>query len=105
MGSTVHLHVVPFDSFFPTLSSSFNVSSEVCMVFDVRSFFYAFWKTPHQQTDLVDVNKHPEYVSTGGGFGPVADDGYGVSYIIGGDHTISFHISSKVSCPTTVRDT
>jgi len=58
-------------------------------------------QTPQQQTDLVDVNKHPEYVSAGGGFGPVADDGYGVSYIIGGDHTISFHISSKVSCPTT----
>lgn len=58
-------------------------------------------QTPHQQTDLVDVNKHPEYVSTGGGFGPVADDGYGVSYIIGGDHTISFHISSKVPCTTT----
>jgi len=58
-------------------------------------------QTPHQQTDLIDVNKHPEYVSCGGGFGPVADDGYGVSYIIGGDHTISFHISSKVTCPTT----
>ncbi|KFD58677.1 hypothetical protein M513_00370 [Trichuris suis] len=58
-------------------------------------------QTPQQQTTLVDTNKYPEFVSAGGGFGPVADDGYGVSYIIAGDHVISYHISAKVSCPTT----
>ena len=30
-----------------------------------------------------------------GGFGPVADDGYGVSYMVAGDKTVFFHISSK----------
>ncbi|KRX42769.1 Carnitine O-palmitoyltransferase 1, liver isoform, partial [Trichinella sp. T6] len=58
-------------------------------------------QTPQQQTDLVDTRKYPDYVSAGGGFGPVADDGYGISYIIGGENIISFHISSKRYCETT----
>ena len=33
----------------------------------------------------------------------VADDGYGVSYIIAGEDILFFHISSKKSCSTTVR--
>ncbi|KAM8861501.1 carnitine O-palmitoyltransferase 1, muscle isoform 2-T3 [Synchiropus picturatus] len=61
-------------------------------------------QTPQQQLNLVDINKFPKYVSAGGGFGPVADDGYGVSYIIVGENLITFHISSKFSSPDTVRD-
>lgn len=38
---------------------------------------------------------------TGGGFGPVSDDGYGFSYIFPSDHRFFFHVSSKHSCPTT----
>uniref|UniRef100_A0A7N8X989 Carnitine O-palmitoyltransferase 1, muscle isoform n=1 Tax=Mastacembelus armatus TaxID=205130 RepID=A0A7N8X989_9TELE len=60
-------------------------------------------QTPQQQLSLVDINKFPKYVGAGGGFGPVADDGYGVSYIIVGENLITFHISSKFSCPDTVR--
>uniref|UniRef100_A0A1I7RPW4 carnitine O-palmitoyltransferase n=2 Tax=Bursaphelenchus xylophilus TaxID=6326 RepID=A0A1I7RPW4_BURXY len=40
-------------------------------------------------------------ISAGGGFGPVADKGYGVSYIIVGENQISFHISSKRSAENT----
>ncbi|KFO28312.1 Carnitine O-palmitoyltransferase 1, liver isoform [Fukomys damarensis] len=58
-------------------------------------------QTPQQQVELFDFVKYPNYVSGGGGFGPVADDGYGVSYIIVGDHFIHFHISSKFSSPET----
>lgn len=58
-------------------------------------------QTPQQQLNLVDINKFPKYVSSGGGFGPVADDGYGVSYIITGENLITFHISCKFSCPDT----
>lgn len=58
-------------------------------------------QTPHGQASLIDLRKNPEYVSAGGGFGPVADDGYGVSYIIAGEDTIFFHISSKRSSPET----
>ncbi|KAG7522153.1 carnitine O-palmitoyltransferase 1, liver isoform-like isoform X1 [Solea senegalensis] len=58
-------------------------------------------QTPLQQTELFDLVRHPEYVSSGGGFGPVADDGYGVSYIIVGENLINFHISSKHSSPET----
>ena len=41
-------------------------------------------------------------ISAGGGFGPVADDGYGVSYIVSSDQTVSFHVTSKVSSTLTV---
>ncbi|CAH1800298.1 unnamed protein product [Owenia fusiformis] len=58
-------------------------------------------QTPHQQTDQLDLAKNPELISAGGGFGPVADDGYGVSYIIAGEDCLFFHISCKNSCTTT----
>ncbi|XP_043979492.1 carnitine O-palmitoyltransferase 1, liver isoform isoform X1 [Gambusia affinis] len=58
-------------------------------------------QTPLQQVELFDLARHPEMVSSGGGFGPVADDGYGVSYIILGEDLINFHISSKYSSPET----
>lgn len=50
----------------------------------------------------MDLTKNPDCISAGGGFGPVADDGYGVSYIIAGEDTLFFHISSKKSSPVTV---
>ncbi|XP_076276466.1 carnitine O-palmitoyltransferase whd isoform X1 [Lasioglossum baleicum] len=58
-------------------------------------------QTPHGQTSLIDLKKHPNCISAGGGFGPVADDGYGVSYIIAGENLIFFHISCKLSSPQT----
>ena len=59
-------------------------------------------QTPHGQTNRLDLSKNPDCISAGGGFGPVADDGYGVSYIIAGEDTLFFHISSKKSSPVTV---
>ncbi|XP_031847256.1 carnitine O-palmitoyltransferase whd isoform X3 [Nomia melanderi] len=58
-------------------------------------------QTPHGQTSLIDLKKNPNCISAGGGFGPVADDGYGVSYIIAGENLIFFHISCKLSSPQT----
>ncbi|XP_078064636.1 carnitine O-palmitoyltransferase 1, liver isoform-like, partial [Mustelus asterias] len=58
-------------------------------------------QTPHQLLELVDLNRFPEYVSSGGGFGPVADDGYGVSYIMVGETLINMHISCKFSSSET----
>ncbi|NWH49127.1 CPT1B palmitoyltransferase, partial [Fregata magnificens] len=58
-------------------------------------------QTPQQQLKLCDLNKYPDHVSSGGGFGPVADDGYGVSYIIAGENLITFHVSSKFSSSET----
>ncbi|XP_043286172.1 carnitine O-palmitoyltransferase 1, liver isoform isoform X2 [Venturia canescens] len=58
-------------------------------------------QTPHGQTARLDLKKFPKCISAGGGFGPVADDGYGVSYIIAGEDLIFFHISSKRSCDNT----
>jgi len=45
-----------------------------------------------------------EVTPLGGGFGPVADDGYGVSYIICHEDLIMFHVSSKRSSPETDSD-
>ncbi|XP_053720643.1 carnitine O-palmitoyltransferase 1, liver isoform-like isoform X1 [Synchiropus splendidus] len=58
-------------------------------------------QTAVQQVELFDLVNHPEYISCGGGFGPVADDGYGVSYYLVGDNVINFHISCKHSCSDT----
>ncbi|XP_054054538.1 carnitine O-palmitoyltransferase 1, liver isoform isoform X3 [Rissa tridactyla] len=55
-------------------------------------------QTPQQH---IDLKKNPEMICCGGGFGPVADDGYGVSYIIVGENAIHFHVSSKISCSET----
>ncbi|RLW10557.1 hypothetical protein DV515_00002382, partial [Chloebia gouldiae] len=55
-------------------------------------------QTPQQH---IDLKKNPEMLSSGGGFGPVADDGYGVSYIILDENSIHFHVSSKISCSET----
>ena len=53
--------------------------------------------------EFADPKRASECISAGGGFGPVADDGYGVSYIIVGEDCIFFHVSAKKSCPGTVR--
>lgn len=58
-------------------------------------------QTPHGQTSRFNVKENPACISAGGGFGPVADDGYGVSYIVAGEDLIFFHISSKISSPVT----
>uniref|UniRef100_A0A3Q4H826 Carnitine O-palmitoyltransferase 1, liver isoform-like n=1 Tax=Neolamprologus brichardi TaxID=32507 RepID=A0A3Q4H826_NEOBR len=58
-------------------------------------------QTPVQQMNLFDLKNHPDFISLGGGFGPVADDGYGVSYIIVGEDMVNFHVSSKHSCSQT----
>ncbi len=54
---------------------------------------------PQQQTTLWDIRqpKWAHRISPGGGFGPVASDGYGVSYMVSGEDEVFFHISSLVS--------
>lgn len=58
-------------------------------------------QTPHNQANILDPKKFPKHISCGGGFGPVADDGYGVSYMIAGEDTLFFHVSSKKSSKET----
>ncbi|XP_015980819.1 carnitine O-palmitoyltransferase 1, muscle isoform [Rousettus aegyptiacus] len=58
-------------------------------------------QTTQFQIRMFDPNKYPNHLAPGGGFGPVADDGYGVSYMIAGEDTIFFHISSKFSSSET----
>ncbi|XP_060636742.2 palmitoyl thioesterase CPT1C isoform X1 [Anolis sagrei] len=58
-------------------------------------------QTPIQQLELFDLQNHPDYISCGGGFGPVDDNGYGVSYIIVGEDLINFHVSCKISSQET----
>jgi carnitine O-palmitoyltransferase 1 len=60
-------------------------------------------QTPQKQTEgrwnPEKTDKHT--ISPGGGFGPVADDGYGVSYMFPNDDVIYAHISSKKSASNT----
>ncbi|KAI4470726.1 carnitine o-acyltransferase [Holotrichia oblita] len=64
------------------------------------------WRLSTSQSPLeqmgFDFKKYPECLGTGGGFGPVDDDGYGVSYIIAGENILFFHISNKKSSKLTV---
>ncbi|KAK0410863.1 hypothetical protein QR680_005367 [Steinernema hermaphroditum] len=54
-----------------------------------------------EEAKILTPEQRMNFVSAGGGFGPVADKGYGVSYVIGGENQISFHISSKKSASNT----
>jgi carnitine O-palmitoyltransferase 1 len=60
-------------------------------------------QTPYKQTDVWDLL--PDHLShhacSGGGFGPVADDGYGCSYLVAGENRFYFHVTSKKSSPFT----
>uniref|UniRef100_A0A0K0CZ16 Carn_acyltransf domain-containing protein n=1 Tax=Angiostrongylus cantonensis TaxID=6313 RepID=A0A0K0CZ16_ANGCA len=62
-------------------------------------------QTPMNQveSDMYDMDpaQRARLTTAGGGFGPVADRGYGVSYIVAGENQISFHISSKRSADNT----
>jgi hypothetical protein len=71
------------------------------------------WKLSTSQTPMrQSVGEWPNekdegdlYPRPSGGFGPVADDGFGVSYVIHGEKRLFFHISSKKSCPITDSNT
>lgn len=58
-------------------------------------------QTPMGQIDRIDFKKNPGFLNPGAGFGPVTYDGYSVSYIVSGEDLLSFHVSSKRSCPIT----
>ncbi|XP_004597220.2 carnitine O-palmitoyltransferase 1, brain isoform isoform X1 [Ochotona princeps] len=58
-------------------------------------------QVPVQQMHLFDVHNYPDYVCSGGGFGPADDHGYGVSYVFMGDDRLTFHISSRKSSTKT----
>jgi carnitine O-palmitoyltransferase 1 len=59
---------------------------------------------PQQQIQTSPNTNNPKYkdkLCPGGGFGPVSDQGYGVSYMLPSDASLFFHISSKRSSTAT----
>jgi hypothetical protein len=54
---------------------------------------------PQHQTSLRELVKSTQvvedFISPGGGFGPIEDDGYGVAYTFGGQKVFFFHITAK----------
>ncbi|CAL8075468.1 unnamed protein product [Calicophoron daubneyi] len=60
-------------------------------------------QTPTSQLEGLKIDpKHPDANRAyGGGFGPVAKDGYGVSYIFSMENCIFFHVSSRFDCSET----
>ena len=73
----------------------------------LRAVFDRKWKLSTSQvlTAQLPRDKHPAdtepFHTPNGGFGPVADDGYGVSYCVFGEKRFYFNVSSKKSCNTT----
>lgn len=68
-----------------------------------RSWRLSTSQQPQQQTDLWST-KDPAWshaISPGGGFGPVTDDGYGVSYMVAREDSLYFHVSAKKSSKCT----
>ena len=65
------------------------------------------WKLSTSQvlTRQVPSEFHPkdwdQFHTPNGGFGPVADDGYGVSYCVFGENMFYFNVSSKKAAPNT----
>ncbi|RLN90261.1 hypothetical protein BBJ28_00016867 [Nothophytophthora sp. Chile5] len=95
------------------VSVGFNMESPFLKNALSRPWRLSTSQQPQQQTDnwkLVDkALQGTEFTiddarCPGGGFGPVAEDGYGVSYMVAGEDMIGFHISSKKSCPSTSSD-
>merc|ERR1712113_88425 len=56
----------------------------------------SFWKLL-KRGENGKMGEFEKQWSPGGGFGPVADDGYGVSYMVAGEDRLFFHVSSKFS--------
>mmetsp|Transcript_50100 Transcript_50100/g.120014 ORF Transcript_50100/g.120014 Transcript_50100/m.120014 type:complete len:828 (+) Transcript_50100:73-2556(+) len=56
---------------------------------------------PQNQTQGMWKAIPEEMYSPSGGFGPVSDEGYGVSYMMASDDMTFFHISCKRSCKAT----
>ncbi len=57
----------------------------------------------HQEQQYLCPPGHPiTDLVPGGGFGPVAEDGYGVSYIFAGEDQLFLHVSSNFSSSETV---
>jgi carnitine O-palmitoyltransferase 1, liver isoform len=61
-------------------------------------------QTPLGQTPKTNLNKYEKIYSASGGFGPVSNDGYAVSYIFLRDEFLFFHVSSKKSSRATNTD-
>lgn len=51
---------------------------------------------------LIDENATPSLSWLGASFGPVDPDGYGICYHFNGDHSVSMHISARISSKKTV---
>lgn len=61
-------------------------------------------QTPQTQMSFGFDTNLPEaadILSPGGGFGPVSDSGYGVSYMVPDDSQLYFHVSAKNTCERT----
>jgi len=77
------------------------ISADVKFIKDALSipFKLSTSQIPQRQTTL--RGEDPKLLSPSGGFGPVSDEGYGVSYMMADDARTFFHVSSKNACKAT----
>jgi len=86
------------------VTKALDVSSEFLIEALTMPWRLSTSQQPQDQTTLrkgLPKETVDKFVSPGGGFGPVADDGYGVSYMFAGNDQFFFHISSKNSADDT----
>lgn len=87
------------------VSLGVKVESEFLKAALAQPWVLSTSQQPIQQTQRWDPSRNKDdasRMSPGGGFGPVADDGYGVSYLVAGDGGgIYFHVSCKNSAANT----
>ena len=82
-------------------NNSLKFSNKTFLLLRFQKVLSEPWMLSTSQTPVRGEYK-PLRTCAGGGFGPVADDGYGVSYIINGEDCIFFHVSCKRKCQQTV---
>ena len=77
------------------------ISADVKFIRDALSipFKLSTSQIPQRQTEL--RGEDAKLLSPSGGFGPVSDEGYGVSYMMADDARTFFHVSSKRKCAAT----
>lgn len=82
------------------MSYATGVSSEFLKNWANGKWLLSTSQTPCYQTkEIIEIQD--KVLSAGGGFGPVSENGYGVSYIIMNKTLITFHVSSLKNSETT----
>lgn len=85
------------------VASGLGLKSKFLDIYASQPWRLSTSQQPQQQTMMWNASdpKWHGVLSPGGGFGPVTNDGYGVSYMVSSENNLYFHISSQRSSAIT----